>query len=155
MTVAATVSDYLLDRGIDYEVLPHPLTYSSREAAGAARIPGDHIAKAVIVEDPQGAVMAVIPGSHWLKLDALRHQLAREVNLAPEADVDDLFADCEPGAIPPLGPAYGLPTVLDEALASLAEVYFEGGDHESLIRVSGEDFLALLPGVRHGHFSHE
>ena len=75
--------------------------------------------------------------------------------LAEEKDAAGYFPDCDPGAIPPLGPAYGMETLLDEALVSLAHVFFESGDHRTLIKVSGGDFLDLLSGVRRGHFSHE
>jgi Ala-tRNA(Pro) deacylase len=42
---------------------------------------------------------------------------------------------------------------MDQALASLANVYFEAGDHEELIHVSGEAFQTLLSGVRQGYYS--
>ncbi len=66
-----------------------------------------------------------------------------------------LFEDCETGAIPPLGPAYQIETFLDEALTSLANVYFEAGDHENLVHTSGDNFKKLLSGVRHGNYSHD
>lgn len=52
------------------------------------------------------------------------------------------------------GPACGIETVLDEGLARLAQVYFESGDHRTLAKVSGADFLALLAGVRRGWYCH-
>jgi Ala-tRNA(Pro) deacylase len=64
-----------------------------------------------------------------------------------------LFPDCAKGAVPALGAAYGLETFLDEALTSLANVYFEAGDHRHLLRVSGDAFAELLAGARRGHFS--
>ena len=36
-----------------------------------------------------------------------------------------------------MGNAYGLDVVLEESLAGLEEVYFEGGDHRSLVKVGG------------------
>jgi Ala-tRNA(Pro) deacylase len=43
--------------------------------------------------------------------------------------------------------------VLDDALTSLAHVYFEAGDHEQLVKVYADQFKILMQGVRHGHFS--
>ena len=57
------------------------------------------------------------------------------------------------GAIPPLGQAYGVDMLVDESLSGLDEVCFEGGDHESLIRVTGEDFTRLMSPARQGHFA--
>ncbi len=154
MTVAASVKTYLDQQGIAYELVPHPRTGSSRESARAAHVREDHIAKAVIMKDDQGYLMAVIPADQWLKLHAVCETLNRSLELASEAEIEGLFPDCRPGAIPPLGPFYGLETVLDEALTTLANVYLEAGDHEHLIHVTGEQFHSLMSGARHGHFSH-
>jgi len=59
-------------------------------------------------------------------------------------DLAIMFPDCELGAVPALGPAYKLDTVVDESLRGQEEIYFEAGDHEELIRVSGGDFESLL-----------
>jgi Ala-tRNA(Pro) deacylase len=154
MAIAESIKSCLSEHHIDYELVQHPKTYTSRDTARAAHIPEDHIAKAVVVENMDGYAMVVIPGSGWLKLQALRDDADRSFILADESEVEKMFADCKPGAIPPLGPVYGLETFLDEQLTTLANVYFEAGDHENLVHVNGEAFHSLLKGVRHGHFSH-
>lgn len=151
MTMAATVKSYLEGRGVNWEPLHHAATGSSHESAQAAHVDEGHIAKAVMVHDAAGAVMAVIPADTWLKLPALCKALDRELDVAPEEAAARYFPDCARGAIPPLGPAYGIETVLDESLTSLAYVYLEAGDHQTLLRVSGREFLDLLGGVRHEH----
>jgi Ala-tRNA(Pro) deacylase len=65
-----------------------------------------------------------------------------------------VFRDCASGAVPPIGPAYGLETVVEERLLAEPDVYFEGGDHESLVHVRGEAFRELVCGARHGRFAH-
>ena len=155
MAMAETIASYLLQQRVEYELVPHPKTYSSRDTAKAAHVADDHIAKAVIVKDEQGYAMVVIPASHWLKLEALQQEADRDFVVAAESDATKLFPDCAPGAIPPLGPAYGLETFLDERLTTLANVYFEAGDHEELVHVNGDVFHELFKGVRHGHFSHD
>ena len=155
MAIADTVRNYLIQNDVDFEPVPHPKTYSSRETAQATHVREDHIAKAVLLKDQEGYAMVVIPGSNWVNLNALRDDAGRRFDLANEDEVDELFVDCNPGAIPPLGPAYGVKTYLDEQLLSLARVYCEAGDHLHLVEVSGEDFQRLLKGVRHGHYSHD
>ena len=54
MAMADTITSYLLQHRVDYELVPHPKTYSSRDTAKAAHVAEDHIAKAVIVRDEQG-----------------------------------------------------------------------------------------------------
>ena len=154
MTIAVTVKQFVEGRGIAYELIPHPVTGSSHESAEAAHVDDGHIAKAVILRDDRGTVMVVVPGDAWARLSAVNSELDREFKLAEEDDAAGHFPDCDAGAIPPLGTAYGMETLLDEALASLAYVYFESGDHRNLVRVSGEGFLELLSGVRRGHYCH-
>jgi Ala-tRNA(Pro) deacylase len=155
MAVAPTVEDFLSRQGVAYELVPHPHSGSSHETAEAAHVSEDHIAKAVIVKDADGYAMVVIPASQWLEVEHLRKELNRDFHLATEEQLAALFGDCEAGAVPPLGPAYGVETFLDQALTSLANVYFEAGDHEHLVHTSGDDFRSLLSGVRHGYFSHD
>jgi Ala-tRNA(Pro) deacylase len=154
MSIAARVEARLRQQEVVYEVLRHKATGSTHETASAAHVPEDHIAKAVMVHDGQAHAMVVIPGDTWLHLDSLNADTGRAFKLDDESDLSELLPDCAIGAVPALGPVYGIETFLDEALTTLAEVYFEAGDHQNLVKVRGEDFLALLSGVRRGHYGH-
>ena len=154
MAIAATIEAYLQARGIPYQTLTHSRSGSAGETAQAAHVAADHIAKAVILKDEQGYLMVVVPGDHWVRLEAIRRELDRPLELAGEPEVTRLFADCAPGSVPPLGEAYGVEAMLDEALTTLANVYIEVGDHQLLAHLTGEAFLHLARGLRRGHFSH-
>ncbi|MCL4315746.1 MAG: YbaK/EbsC family protein [Gammaproteobacteria bacterium] len=153
MSIARTLQDYMVQEGIHYEVVTHQRTNSSIETAEAAHVPGDEIAKAVILEDDDGYVMAVVPATHHIKLGSLSKQMHRELRLAVERDLSKLFNDCEAGAVPPLGMAYGMPTVVDDTLAKQPDIYFEAGDHERLIHLDGDEFRHLFATAEHGRFS--
>jgi Ala-tRNA(Pro) deacylase len=155
MTIAATVKSYIEGRGVAYEVIAHPASGSSHETAETAHVDEGHIAKGVILKDGAGAVMVVVPGDAWVNLSAIEQELDRKMVLAEEKDAAGYFPDCDLGAIPPLGPAYGIETLMDRALISLAYVYLESGDHRSLIKIDGEALLQLLSGVRQGYFCEE
>ena len=62
MTMSRILKDYLTQHGIDYEVHAHPRTFDSAHTAEASHVPGDRLAKAVMLEDEQGYLMAVLPG---------------------------------------------------------------------------------------------
>ncbi len=154
MAIAQTVEDFLAKHAIEYKLVAHPHTGSSHETAEAAHVSEDHIAKAVIVKESGNYAMVVVPANNWVEVEHLRKELNRDFHLAAEDELKALFPDCETGAVPPLGPAYGIETFLDQALTSLANVYFEAGDHEQLVHTGGDDFRTLLSGVRQGHYSH-
>ena len=153
MAIAETVKNYLTEKAVDYTLPAHPHSGSSHETAEAAHVPEDHIAKGVIAKDASGYVMVVVPAVHYVEMKHVRKELGRDLELVEEDEFSTLFPDCETGAVPPIGPAYQIETILDEALTTLANVYFEAGDHEHLVHVNGEDFKNLLGGARQGHYS--
>jgi hypothetical protein len=75
------------------------------------------------------------------------------VSLASEADAARIFADCAVGSLPPVPAAYELTAVMDDSLERCDDIYFEGGDHSSLVHLSGAGFHRLLGGVPHAHIS--
>lgn len=153
MAIAYTIEQFLNQHHVPYQVVSHPRAVTSLKTAEAANIRPDLLAKAVLLEDDDGYVVAVLPATHHIKLNKLRSQMGRNVRMASEDEISELFTDCEIGAVPALGPAYGIETVWDESLAGQSGIYFEAGDHEELIRVSGEGFVDMLGTARHGNFT--
>lgn len=154
MPIAVTVQNYLIREGVPFDVIAHAHTLDSAHSAQAAHIPGDQLAKGIVLKDEQGYLIAVVPATHRLDLGAVRRELNRPLGLATEQELPGLFTDCEPGAIPPLGKAYGIGAILDESLVSARPVYFEVGDHQELVRVSGADFLKLMADAPRARISH-
>lgn len=155
MGMASRLRSFLESRGIQYELLPHPHTSTSLETARAARVPGDRIAKSVVLEDERGYLMAILPATCKVSLDALERQLHRKLELASERELASLFEDCAVGAIPPVADPYGMPSVIDDHLWNLPDIYFEAGDHEDLIHLSGDAFREIQAHAHHGSFGCE
>ena len=153
MTIAATVQRYLSDCGIDYDILEHPRTISSSRTAQAGHVPGDRLAKAVVLKCEGGYALAVVPASCHIRLGEIQEYLNRPVGLATEAEVEKIFGDCDLGAIPPIGRPYGLEVIVDDSLEQQPEIYFESGDHMNLVHVDGMAFKRLMGDARHGRFS--
>ena len=154
MSIAASVEDYLAREGVPYGTILHERTRDSTHSAQAAHVPGDRLAKCVILEDDNGSLMAVAPATHKVDLGALHRHLNRNLGLATDRELFELFKDCEPGALPPLGLVYGIDTILDESLLDSPDIYFEAGDHRALVHTSGGDFLKLMADAPRGQISH-
>ncbi len=150
MAIAKTVQWYLEANGVSYETLQHPHSRTSEETADVAFIWEDQLAKAVLLEDERGYVTAIVPASYRVDLKKLERRLDRKLELASEEELEEVFPDCERGARPPLGQAYGIPTVYDDRLRRLSCVYFEGGDHRDLVYIGGAEFINLLRDSPHG-----
>lgn len=144
MAIASRVRDYLDGHALQYDVLNHPHSHNSMETAQFAHIPGNCLAKSVVLEDDDGFLMAVLPSTYRVQLGRLSKALERRLRLATEHELGTLFSDCEPGAVPPLGATYGMRMVMDDTLTESPEIYFEAGDHERVIQVSRETFMAMM-----------
>ena len=153
MGIAITLAQYLMERGVPYDVIEHPHTETASQSATASAIPPDRIAKAVVLKGGDGFMLAVLPASRHIQFGELRKELGHDVDIAKEEQIETLFVDCESGAVPALGSAYGLVMIVDDSLASQPEMYFEGGDHCSLVHISGPAFWELLGDARHSRFT--
>ncbi|MCZ7564540.1 MAG: YbaK/EbsC family protein [Burkholderiales bacterium] len=153
MVMAPSLQDFLAMQQIAYDVVGHPHTGSSMESAAATHVPGDRVAKGVVLEDERGYVLAVLPSTHHVEVDALGRCLHRSLRLATEGELVPLFGDCARGAVPPVGEPYGIVTVVEEALEAQPEVYFEAGDHEHFVRLTQSEFDRLMGAAVRAHFS--
>ena len=153
MAIAITLEKYLQKQDVEYDVTAHPRSYTSMETAQVSHVPGDRLAKSNLLRDGRNFLVAVVPATHRLDLAQLGRMLERPLEMASETEVGALFSDCEFGAIPPCGTAYGLETVVDDALIRQREIWFEAGDHEELIHVGGPQFDALMGAAEHGRIS--
>jgi Ala-tRNA(Pro) deacylase len=153
MAIALTLERYLDARNVKYDVVAHAPTNSSRQTAKTCRIPGDRLAKAVLLRDDVGYAVAVLPASHHISISELRRQFGDDVKLATEREAEELFQDCARGAIPAVGECYGLDLLVDDSIEEQPEVYFEGGDHETLVHMTRAQFAGLTATARHACFS--
>jgi Ala-tRNA(Pro) deacylase len=141
MTIAPRVRLFLDTGRSSYALVPR-----------AASMRPESLAKAVLLRDDAGYLLAVLPAAHGLALERLRGDLGRPLELASDRELEAIFSDCDAGATPPFGAAYGIPTVVDEALLRLGEAYFEVGSDESLARIRGADFAALFSSCERGAY---
>ncbi len=113
MSISAKLERYLAQHGVTYDVVKHPRTITASESAKAGHVSIDALAKAVVLKGEDGCMLAVLPASCHIQFSDLRRQLGADVAMASEDQFEGLFRDCELGAVPALGAAYGLKVVID------------------------------------------
>ena len=153
MAIALTLQQYLDDQFIDYDVMVHERTSTSSQSAKASHVSADCVAKGVVLSREGGFLIAVVPASCMVRLDAIRAILQGPVSVSTEDEIDVLFPDCEAGAVPALGMPYGIDAIVDDSLDMATDIYLEGGDHRSLIHISGQQFRAMLQDAPHGRIA--
>ncbi len=156
MAIAKTVETYLQKQGADYVLITHPHTGSSMETAEVAHVPGDCLAKGVVLKDNDSFLQVVIPSDYHLSLDRICMLLKRDLYMVDEISLENIFFDCELGAVPAIGQAYSIKTIWDpsSSLGNVDEVFFEAGDHKELVCVSGETFHELMASADRMKISH-
>lgn len=136
MNLSAAVESYLDTRQLPFDLVVHPLSHSALQSARRAHVAPGLLAKAVVLQDRDRYLMCVLPASHQLVLDWLNSALLSDYQLVPEAALAELFPDCDLGAVPAIGQAYGLPVLWDSSLSQVRELYLEAGDHRHLIHLN-------------------
>jgi Ala-tRNA(Pro) deacylase len=149
MGIALTLQQYLDDRHIDYDVLLHKHTHCSNDTMLASHVPGERLAKAVVLTREGGFVVAVVPACAQVRLETIERMLHCPIGMASEDEISEIFPDCDMGAVPPVPEAYAVEALIDDSFDQQPDVYLEGGDHRSLIHISGEQFRSLMQDVRH------
>lgn len=155
MAISRSLQAYLKEHGVKYRTVRHPRTGSSMESAEQSHVPGGALAKGVMTREGDDYLMLVLPSDYHVDLDSLSDRLGKSLVLATEEELSAKFPDCERGAIPPLGYVFGIRTLWDPSstLGEDEQVYFEAGDHEHLIQVSGEQFHELMASAERSQFS--
>jgi Ala-tRNA(Pro) deacylase len=145
MAIPASISRYLEQHGVRFSVVEHTLAYTAQEEAAVTHVPGREWAKAVVCMVDDEPTLAVVPADHRVDLNRFREVCgARSVRLASEAELRPLYSDCELGAMPPFGPLYKQPVLVDESLTADPEILFNGGSHREAIRMRYRDFEDLV-----------
>lgn len=137
------------DFGIPYRRIPHRDAFTASDVARESHVAMEATAKVVVVRDLEGhSMMAVLPASARLDLRAFEKATGRSsLRLATEHEMDAMFPDCEPGAMPPFGGPYNMLTYVDACLRESPEVYFQAGNHHETFAVPYAEYERLSGAV--------
>jgi Ala-tRNA(Pro) deacylase len=139
------IQEYLKRNNIKYEVIHHPLAYSSSKTAHLAHVHGYEMAKPVIVKIDGILTMVVMTANQRVNFSLLKALFqTQDIELASETDFVKKFSDCEMGAMPPFGNLYGMDEIISEELTKDEEITFNAGTHTDLIRMKYSDFENLV-----------
>ncbi len=147
-----TIEEFLRKQKIPYSKTHHPEAFTAQEVAARAHVPGDQLAKVVVVKSGEKYALAVCPATHRVDLKKLSKTVGADVRLANEGEMEGLFADTQLGAEPPFGNLYDLPTYVDKSLAANKEIVFQAGTHEDTIKMSYADYKKAA-GPKEGEFT--
>ncbi|WP_435015855.1 aminoacyl-tRNA deacylase [Tundrisphaera sp. TA3] len=138
------IREFLKSRSARFEVFLHRPSHSASHLAESIHVPGRCVAKGVLVRAGEGYALAVLPATHRIDLERLGRTLGGvETRIATEAEVEQIFADCEPGVLPPFGQLYGIATVVDTSLSGGSEIVFVANTTHEGVRMRFRDYEAI------------
>ena len=145
------MENYLRENGVVFEVETHDQAFTMQEVAAALHVPGNQVAKVVIVCADKEKVMLVLPAPYRMNVDLVRDMVdAKKVRLAKEEEFADLFPDCATGAMPPFGNLYGVPVYVDRSMSEEPDMVFRIGTHRETMKIAYADFVRLAQPVVQG-----
>lgn len=143
MTVFERIEELLSRHQAVFTVLRHRPVFTSEEAAAVRGTPLCSGAKALVVKAGERFLLLVIPADR--KLDGKKARAAlgvKSLRFASPEEVNQLTG-LTPGAIPPFGSLFGLPTHCDPALADNETINFNAGDHAISVQMGYADWLRI------------
>jgi len=145
MPESKRLKDFLNKNGVKFISIKHSQAYTAQEVAATAHIPGQELAKTVIINSDGTYIMVVLPSTDKVDFDKLKKVLdVQDVRLATEDEFKWMFPECEIGAMPPFGNLYDIPVYASTTLADDEEIVFNAGNHTQLIRMKYADFERLV-----------
>ncbi len=131
------------ERGVIFDVLRHQPVFTSEEAAAVRGVALSTGAKALICKVDGGFVMFVIPADRKLDSKRVRQALGiHGLRFATREELED-STGLPPGAVPPFGSLFGLPTYCDTRLAENERINFNAGDNSISVSLRYEDYLKV------------
>jgi len=135
----------LLDEaGAEYRIVEHEPVFTSEQAAEERGTGLEEGAKALVVKADDDYYNLVISASKRVDNSKLRRIVGtRRIRFARPEELNELTG-CWPGAVPPFGRLFDLPTLLDKSLAEMQQVSFNAGSHTVSVVMPGDDFRRAL-----------
>jgi len=148
------VQRYLEENAVEFEVIRHETAFTAQEVAASEHVTGHKFAKTVILKAGDDAYMFVLPASRHVNVKKAADAVGKELRLATEEEMKELFPDCQIGAEPPFGKLYGMPTYVDTTLQQVDEIVFRAGTHDTTVKMSYAAYEKLET-PQHGSFALE
>lgn len=136
------VTEHLEQRGIRFEVLPHPPAETAQDEAAALDLSPLEVVKVLVLAVDSGFALALLPSYRRLDLGEVRRVLDdHHARLASEDEIRRHLPEFELGAIPALPSLLHLPVVIDPELFRHTKVTFAAGVQRESVRLDPHDLL--------------
>jgi Ala-tRNA(Pro) deacylase len=143
--ISTRLKRFLDDNGVGYDVMHHDPAFTAQELSARMHISGYEFVKVVVVKLDGNFALAALPAPLRVNFKSLAQAAGvKKVSLASEQEFQQLFPDCELGAMPPFGNLYNLPTYVEQDVSLSENIVVNAGTHAEAIRLRYADFSRLV-----------
>jgi len=131
---------FLKEKKVGYELTQHQQAFSAQEVAAVEHVTGHKFAKTVVVTGNGDVYMLVLPASRHVDFKKAADLVGKELKMASEDRMKQLFPDVEIGAEPPFGSQYSMKTFVDRSLKGVDTIVFRAGTHDRTAKMKLSDY---------------
>jgi len=143
VSVCDRLQELLKQNAVPFTVLRHEPVFTSEQAAAVRGTSLASGAKALVVKAGERFVLLVLPAARKLDSRKARDTLGvKSLRFASKEEVQSLTS-LQPGAIPPFGSLFQLPTYCDPALGENPSINFNAGDQAVSIQMTYNDYVQV------------
>ena len=144
MNIPSTVRTFLATSKVRFKGRQTTAAESFEATVAGAEISLSRVVKPVMLKAGSAYLMAVVRADQTVNIEALNSLFKRNFSLCNEAELHELFPNCDQQALPPLSEPYGLRSIVDKSISEMSNLYFMTGTAGLFISTSGEAFVNIL-----------
>src|SRR5262245_39033097 len=139
------LTDLLDQRRIRYTQLHHEDVSTAEELAEIEHFPADQVATLCAVLADNRLLEVVVPATRTVDLKKVRAWAhCDEIHLASDEEMEQLFPDCQRGAVPPVRYWSSCPVLMDRWMDVDDDILFEASTHHDAIQMKFADWMRLV-----------
>ncbi len=151
--IPVKLEKFLVSKKAKFEPVEHRTVYTTFDASMTLGVPAGAVAKTLLVQTDRDLLIVSIPGDKNLDFQKLKKAVIAEfkkrnlppvkkVSLASEKMIEKKFTK-SPGALPPFGALYDLPTFVDRGLQKPKKLILNAGSFTLSIEMSPAEYLRI------------
>jgi len=139
----ATMCRFLTDNNIGFNMITHQPAMTLEQIAQQLFIPIQQFARAQLIRDKQGYMMAILPLGCNVDFVSLEEELDREFELGWPEETAALFSNIKSNAVPALSIFFSIDCIIDSELINQSSIYVSDGSGYGLLKIKTTDFIRL------------
>lgn len=152
MPIALKVLNFVKDSKC--ETIEHKTVYTAHDKAATLKLPEKIVGKTVVLKLDKEIGLALIPAHRNLDKNKIKKiAKVKKIDFASEIIIKNRLKGAKPGAVPPFGLIWKIPTFIDSPLLKAKKIVVNSGQHNFSFRISGAGLKRLMPDLIKGNFS--